>query len=301
MSRPQIQAFFDADTNTVSYIVTDPASSHCAIIDPVLNYAAQSGHTRYDGAQRIVDAVRDQQLTVDWLLETHVHADHLSAAPWIQQQLGGKLAIGEHIRTVQDTFGRIFNAGSEFARDGRQFDHLFRDGETYTVGNMEARAIHTPGHTPACMSHVIGDAVFVGDTLFMPDYGTARCDFPGGDARTLYRSIQKLLVLPDATRMFLCHDYLPEGREELVWETTVAEQRKHNIHVHEGTSEDTFVSMREARDATLDMPRLILPSVQVNMRAGHLPSAEDNGVRYLKIPLNTLGAISSRVTTDEER
>ena len=301
MSRPQIQAFFDADTNTVSYIVTDPASRHCAIIDPVLNYAAQSGHTRYDGAQRIVDAVRDQQLTVDWLLETHVHADHLSAAPWIQQQLGGKLTIGEHIRTVQDTFGRIFNAGSEFARDGRQFDHLFRDGETYTVGNMEARAIHTPGHTPACMSHVIGDAVFVGDTLFMPDYGTARCDFPGGDARTLYRSIQKLLALPDATRMFLCHDYLPEGREELVWETTVAEQRKHNIHVHEGTSEDTFVSMREARDATLDMPRLILPSVQVNMRAGHLPSAEDNGVRYLKIPLNTLGAISSRVTTDEER
>ena len=301
MSRPQIQAFFDADTNTVSYIVTDPASRHCAIIDPALNYAAQSAHTRYDGAPRIVDAVRDQQLTVDWLLETHVHADHLSAAPWIQQQLGGKLAIGEHIRTVQDTFGRIFNAGSEFARDGRQFDHLFRDGETYTVGNMEARAIHTPGHTPACMSHVIGDAVFVGDTLFMPDYGTARCDFPGGDARTLYRSIQKLLALPDATRMFLCHDYLPEGREELVWETTVAEQRKHNIHVHEGTSEDTFVSMREARDATLDMPRLILPSVQVNMRAGHLPSAEDNGVRYLKIPLNTLGAISSRVTTDEER
>lgn len=301
MSRPQIQAFFDADTNTVSYIVTDPASRHCAIIDPVLNYAAQSGHTHYDGAQRIVDAVRDQQLTVDWLLETHVHADHLSAAPWIQQQLGGKLAIGEHIRTVQDTFGRIFNAGSEFARDGRQFDHLFRDGEAYTVGNMEARAIHTPGHTPACMSHVIGDAVFVGDTLFMPDYGTARCDFPGGDARTLYRSIQKLLALPDATRMFLCHDYLPEGREELVWETTVAEQRKHNIHAHEGTSEDTFVSMREARDATLDMPRLILPSVQVNMRAGHLPPAEDNGVRYLKIPLNTLGAISSRVTTDEER
>ncbi len=301
MSRPRIQALVDAATNTVSYSATDPAARHCAIIDPVLNYAAQSGHTRYDGAQRIVDAVRDQQLTVDWLLETHVHADHLSAAPWIQQQLGGKLAIGEHIRTVQDTFGRIFNAGSEFARDGRQFDHLFRDGETYTVGNMEARAIHTPGHTPACMSHVIGDAVFVGDTLFMPDYGTARCDFPGGDARTLYRSIQKLLALPDATRMFLCHDYLPEGREELVWETTVAEQRKHNIHVHEGTSEDTFVSMREARDATLDMPRLILPSVQVNMRAGHLPSAEDNGVRYLKIPLNTLGAISSRVTTDEER
>lgn len=297
MSRPQIQAFFDADTNTVSYIVTDPATKHCVIIDPVLNYAAQSGHTRYDGARRIVDAVRDQQLTVDWLLETHVHADHLSAAPWIQQQLGGKLAIGEHIRTVQDTFGRIFNAGTEFARDGRQFDHLFRDGETYTVGNMEAWAIHTPGHTPACMSHLIGDAVFVGDTLFMPDYGTARCDFPGGDARTLYRSIQKLLSLPDATRMFLCHDYLPEGRDELVWETTVAEQRKHNIHVHEGTSEDTFVSMRETRDATLDMPRLILPSVQVNMRAGHLPPAEDNGVQYLKIPLNTLGA---EQTTDED-
>ncbi len=288
MSRPDVTAFFDQQTNTVSYVVTDPATDHCAIVDSVLDYNPNAGRTSLSSAQQIVDHVKKNQLTVDWLLETHVHADHLSAAPWIQEQVGGKLAIGEHICTVQETFGKVFNAGTEFARDGRQFDHLFKDGEPYKVGSIDAYPIHTPGHTPACMSHVIGDAVFVGDTLFMPDYGTARCDFPGGDARTLYRSIQKLLALPDATRMFLCHDYLPEGRDELVWETTVAEQRKHNIHVHEGTSEDDFVSMRETRDATLDMPRLILPSVQVNMRAGHLPPAEDNGVQYLKIPLNNL-------------
>ena len=298
MSRPDVTAFFDPQTNTVSYVVTDPATDHCAIVDSVLDYNPNAGRTSISSAQQIVDHVKKNQLTVDWLLETHVHADHLSAAPWIQEQVGGKLAIGEHICTVQETFGKVFNAGTEFARDGRQFDHLFKDGEPYKVGSIDAYPIHTPGHTPACMSHVIGDAVFVGDTLFMPDYGTARCDFPGGDARTLYRSIQKLLALPDATRMFLCHDYLPEGRDELVWETTVAEQRKHNIHVHEGTSEDDFVSMRETRDATLDMPRLILPSVQVNMRAGHLPPAEDNGVQYLKIPLNTLGA---EQTTDEDR
>ncbi len=288
MSRPDVTAFFDPQTNTVSYVVTDPATDHCAIVDSVLDYNPNAGRTSISSAQQIVDHVKKNQLTVDWLLETHVHADHLSAAPWIQEQVGGKLAIGEHICTVQETFGKVFNAGTEFARDGRQFDHLFKDGEPYKVGSIDAYPIHTPGHTPACMSHVIGDAVFVGDTLFMPDYGTARCDFPGGDARTLYRSIQKLLALPDQTRVFLCHDYLPEGREEFSWETTVGEQRKHNIHVHEGISEDDFVSMRESRDATLDMPRLILPSVQVNMRAGHLPPAEDNGVQYLKIPLNNL-------------
>lgn len=289
MARPDVTAFFDRDTNTVSYVVVDPATRHCAIIDSVLDYAANSGSTELSGARQIVDFVRDQQLTVDWLLETHVHADHLSAAPWIQQQVGGKLAIGEHIRTVQGTFGKLFNAGSEFARDGSQFDHLFQDGERYQVGSIEAQALHTPGHTPACMSHVIGDAVFVGDTLFMPDYGTARCDFPGGDARTLYQSVQKLLALPDDTRMFLCHDYLPESRQEFIWETTVGEQRQHNIHVHEGITEDQFVTMREQRDARLDMPRLILPAVQVNMRAGHLPPAEDNGISYLKIPLNQFG------------
>jgi glyoxylase-like metal-dependent hydrolase (beta-lactamase superfamily II) len=288
MSRPTVKAFFDNDTNTVSYVVTDPQTRQCVIVDSVLDYDPKAGRTRHDSASQIVAYVKQEGLTVDWLLETHVHADHLSAAPWIQQQVGGKLAIGEHIRTVQDTFGKVFNAGTEFARDGRQFDHLFADGDTYKVGNIEARAIHTPGHTPACMSHVIGDAVFVGDTLFMPDYGTARCDFPGGDARTLYQSVQKLLALPDDTRMFLCHDYLPESRSEYQWETTVGDQRRHNIHVHEGVSEQEFVSMREKRDATLDMPRLILPSVQINMRAGHLPPEEDNGISYLKIPLNAL-------------
>lgn len=288
MPRPQVESFFDHATNTVSYVVIDPETRHCAIIDSVLDYNPNAGSTSYLGAQRLVDFVRDQDLTVEWLLETHVHADHLSAAPWIQQQVGGRLAIGDHIRQVQETFGQVFNAGSEFARDGSQFDHLFHDGDTYQVGKLQARALHTPGHTPACMSHQIGDAVFVGDTLFMPDYGTARCDFPGGDARTLYRSIRKLLTLPDQTRMFLCHDYLPEGRQEFCWQTTVGEQRRHNIHVHEGINEEEFVAMREKRDATLDMPRLILPSVQVNMRAGHLPEAESNGVRYLKIPLNAL-------------
>ena len=285
---PQVESFFDPVTNTVSYVVIDPQSRRCALVDSVLDYDAASGHTSYAGAQKLVDFVRAQNLTVDWLLETHVHADHLSAAPWLQEQVGGKLAIGDHIRTVQDTFGKVFNAGTDFARDGSQFDHLFHDGDHYQVGELQARALHTPGHTPACMSHLIGDALFVGDTLFMPDYGTARCDFPGGDARTLYRSIRKLLALPDETRVFLCHDYLPEGRDRFCWQTTIGEQRRHNIHVHEGISEAQFVAMREERDATLGMPRLILPSVQVNMRAGHLPPPEDNGVRYMKIPLNRL-------------
>ena len=288
MTGPQVESFFDTDTNTVSYVVIDPGTRHCAVVDSVLDYDPAAGRTRYHSAQRLVDYVHEHDLIVEWLLETHVHADHLSAAPWIQQQVGGKLAIGSHIRTVQNTFGKIFNAGSEFARDGSQFDHLFEDGEHYRVGNLEAVALHTPGHTPACMSHLIGDAVFVGDTLFMPDYGTARCDFPGGDARTLYRSVRKLLALPGSTRMFLCHDYLPEGRDQYHWETTVEEQRRANIHVHDGVDEDQFVAMRENRDAGLDMPRLILPSVQVNMRAGHLPPAEDNGVHYLKIPLTSI-------------
>jgi glyoxylase-like metal-dependent hydrolase (beta-lactamase superfamily II) len=225
---------------------------------------------------------------VDWVIDTHVHADHLSASPYIQQQLGGTLGIGEHIRTVQETFGRIFNAGTGFARDGSQFDHLFFDGETYRVGEIEAVAIHTPGHTPACMTHVIGDAAFVGDTLFMPDYGTARCDFPGGDAATLYRSIQKIYALPDATRIFLCHDYKAPGRDEFAHETTVGAEKRGNVHVHTGIDEATFVQMRTARDATLAMPKLILPSVQINMRAGHKPPPEDNGVSYLKIPLDVL-------------
>jgi glyoxylase-like metal-dependent hydrolase (beta-lactamase superfamily II) len=285
---PHVEAFFDPDTFTFSYVVSDPATRRCAIIDSVLDYDPAAGRTSCANADRLVDYVRDQGLRVDWLLETHVHADHLSAAPYLKQKLGGRLAIGELITRVQDTFGKLFNAGTEFATDGSQFDHLFHDGERFKVGNIEAHAIHTPGHTPACMTYLIGDAAFVGDTLFMPDYGTARCDFPGGDARALYRSIARLFALPPETRLFMCHDYKAPGREDYLHQTTVAEERAHNIHAHEGISEDDFVTMRRARDATLGMPKLILPSVQVNMRAGHLPPAEDNGTRYLKIPLNAL-------------
>jgi glyoxylase-like metal-dependent hydrolase (beta-lactamase superfamily II) len=288
MQHPEVKAFFDAASNTFSYVVADPATRRAAVIDSVLDYDPASGRTRHDSADAIVAWVREQALGVDWVIDTHVHADHLSAAPYIQQQLGGKLGIGEHIRTVQETFGRIFNAGTEFARDGSQFDHLFFDGETYRVGEIEAVAIHTPGHTPACMTHVIGDAAFVGDTLFMPDYGTARCDFPGGDAATLYRSIQKIYALPDATRIFLCHDYKAPGRDEFAHETTVGAEKRGNVHVHTGVDEASFVQMRTARDATLAMPKLILPSVQINMRAGQKPPPEDNGVSYLKIPLDTL-------------
>ena len=265
----------------------DRATLACAVVDSVLDYDPKSGRTSTTSADRIVARVRELGARLEWILETHVHADHLSAAPWIKQQLGGRLGIGEHIVTVQQVFGKLFNAGTEFERDGSQFDHLFRDGETFTIGSLQARALHTPGHTPACMSYLIEDAAFVGDTLFMPDYGTARCDFPGGNARTLYRSIRTLLSLPPDTRLFMCHDYMPDGRAPR-WETTVADERAHNIHVHDGISEDDFVAMRTARDATLDMPVLILPSVQVNMRAGHLPPAEDNGTRYLKIPLDAL-------------
>ncbi len=283
-----VEAFFDPATFTYSYVVSDPETRQCAVIDSVLDYDPASGRTSHASAQRLVDYVRNQDLRVQWLLETHVHADHLSAAPYLKQQLGGKLAIGDRITVVQDTFGKLFNAGTGFATDGRQFDHLFHDGDTFQVGNIQARAIHTPGHTPACMTYVIGDAAFVGDTLFMPDYGTARCDFPGGDARTLYQSIQKLFALPGDTRVFMCHDYKAPGREEFLYETTIAAEREHNVHVHAGISEDQFVAMRTARDATLSMPTLILPSVQINMRGGELPEPESNGTRYLKIPLDVL-------------
>ena len=285
---PEIVAFFDPATFTYSYVVSDPATRRCAIVDSVLDYDPAAGRTSHKNADRLIAHVREQGLSVDWLLETHVHADHLSAAPYLKRELGGQLAIGERITVVQDTFGKLFNAGSEFATDGRQFDRLLRDGERFQIGSLEARAMHTPGHTPACMTYVVGDAAFVGDTLFMPDYGTARCDFPGGDARLLYRSIHKLFLLPAATRLFMCHDYKAPGRDDYRNETTVAEQRAHNVHVHDGVDEDDFVAMRRARDATLEMPALILPAVQVNMRAGRLPPAEGNGVRYLKIPLDQL-------------
>lgn len=286
--QPHVEAFFDPATFTYSYVVSDPSTQRCAVIDSVLDYDPASGRTSHSSADRLIDYVKTHKLQVDWLLETHVHADHLSAAPYLQRELGGQLAIGEHITTVQNTFGKLFNAGSEFATDGRQFDHLFKDGDTFAIGSLQARAIHTPGHTPACMTYVIGDAGFVGDTLFMPDYGTARCDFPGGDARTLFQSIRKLFALPGDTRLFMCHDYKAPGRDDFRYQTTVAEQRALNVHVHEGISEADFVAMRSARDATLGMPLLILPSVQVNMRAGQLPPAEDNGTRYLKIPLDVL-------------
>jgi glyoxylase-like metal-dependent hydrolase (beta-lactamase superfamily II) len=286
--KPDVHAFFDEDTFTVSYVVGDPATKACAIVDSVLDFDPASGRTTKRSADAIVAFVRRQGLTVEWILETHVHADHLSAAPYLKQQLGGRLGIGFNITVVQSTFGKVFNAGTEFARDGSQFDHLIRDGETFRVGSIPARAMHTPGHTPACMTYVIGDAAFVGDTLFMPDYGTARCDFPGGDARMLYRSIRKIFALPPETRLFLCHDYKAPGRDEYRWETTVAAERAANIHVHDGIGEEEFVAMRQKRDATLGMPRLILPSVQVNMRAGQLPPAEDNGMRYLKLPVDAL-------------
>ncbi len=285
--RPEVTGFFDPDTNTISYVVKDPASSACAVIDSVLDLDYAAGRLATSSADRIIAFVRGHGLTVEWLIETHVHADHLSAAPYLQRELGGKIGIGAQITVVQDTFGKVFNEGTEFRRDGSQFDHLFEDRDRYTIGRLEGQALHTPGHTPACMTHVIGDAAFVGDTLFMPDGGTARADFPGGDAHVLYRSIQRVLSLPDETRLFMCHDYAPGGRE-VRYETTVAEERAHNIHVHEGVSEAAFVALRTARDATLGMPRLILPSLQVNMKAGQLPAPEANGKRFLKVPLDTL-------------
>jgi glyoxylase-like metal-dependent hydrolase (beta-lactamase superfamily II) len=287
----QIEGFFDPGTWTVSYLIFDRETRQCAIVDSVLDYDPKSGRTGTASADRLVARVAELGATTQWILETHVHADHLSAAPYLKQRLGGTVAIGDNITTVQQVFGKLFNAGDTFARDGSQFDRLFRDGETFRIGSLDARAIHTPGHTPACMTYVVGDgseqAAFVGDTLFMPDYGTARCDFPGGDAQTLYRSINKVLSLPADTRLYLCHDYQPGGRP-VQFVSTVAEQRQKNIHVRDGISEDEFVAMRTRRDATLDMPVLILPSVQVNMRAGHLPEPESNGQRYLKIPINAL-------------
>jgi glyoxylase-like metal-dependent hydrolase (beta-lactamase superfamily II) len=286
--RPQVKAFFDAATFTVTYVVRDTGSKACAVIDSVLDYDPASGRTSHGSADAVLAYVRDESLEVVWQLETHAHADHLSAAPFLQDALGGRLAIGANIVRVQETFGKLFNVGEGFARDGRQFDHLFQDGEAFSIGGLRAIALHVPGHTPACMAYVIGDAVFVGDTLFMPDYGTARCDFPGGDAATLYRSIQRLFTLPDTTRVFLCHDYKAPERADFAWETTIGGEKRDNVHVHGGVDEGAFVSVREARDKTLGMPRLILPSVQVNMRGGHLPEPEGNGVRYLKIPLNAV-------------
>lgn len=286
MTQPIVQHFFDEPTNTFSYVVRDPDSQVCAILDSVLDFDYAAGRTDVRSADEIIQYIQANDLTVEWILETHVHADHLSAAPYLHEQLGGKTGIGANIIQVQEIFGKAFNAGTEFARDGSQFDRLFEEGDTFAIGSLEGRVLHTPGHTPACLTYVIGDAAFVGDTLFMPDYGTARCDFPGGDARVLYQSIQKVLALPPETRIFLCHDYKAPDRDEYQHMTTVAEQRQANVHVHDGVSEEEFVKMRTERDATLDMPRLILPSVQVNMRAGHMPSAEDNGQVYLKVPVN---------------
>jgi len=287
----QVEGFFDPHTWTVSYLVLDRETRQCALVDSVLDYDPKSGRTGHASADRLIARVGELGAKVQWILETHVHADHLSAAPYLKERLGGRVGIGSRITTVQDVFGKLFNAGPGFAHDGSQFDHLFEDGEEFRIGGLRARAMHTPGHTPACMTYVVGDGVedaaFVGDTLFMPDYGTARCDFPGGDARTLYRSINKVLSLPPATRLYMCHDYQPNGRE-VQFVSTVAEEREKNIHVRDGISEEEFVAMRTKRDATLEMPVLILPSVQVNMRAGHLPEPEDNGRRYLKIPIDAL-------------
>lgn len=285
---PQIKAFFDEPTFTVTYVVHDPESRHAAIIDSVLDYDPASGRTSFSSANALVAFVEEKGLAIDWHLETHAHADHLSAAPYLKEKLGGQIAIGEQIITVQQAFGKLFNADTDFERNGSDFDHLWKDGDHFRIGNLDVTVLHVPGHTPACIAYVIGDAVFVGDTMFMPDYGTARADFPGGDARTLYQSAMRLLSLPPETRLFMCHDYLPEGRKDYVWETTVEAERQANVHIHDGVSEDEFVAMREARDKTLAMPRLILPSVQVNMRAGHFPPAEDNGVTYLKIPVNAV-------------
>jgi len=289
LSNPQITSFFDEDTFTVSYVVKDPASDACAIIDSVLDYNPSVGRTSTASADKITHFVKDNGLTVEWILETHVHADHLSAAPYIQEKLGGKIAIGANITEVQGIFGKMFNEGTEFERDGSQFDKLLNDGDLLPVGEMTIQVLHTPGHTPACLTFVVGDTAFVGDTLFMHDYGTARADFPGGDAATLYRSIQKIYALPDTTRLFMCHDYKAPGRDEFLWESTVAQEKAKNVHIHEGVTEDEFVAMRNGRDANLSPPRLILPSIQVNMRAGHMPEPEDNGTRYLKVPINVIG------------
>jgi len=286
-TKPEITSFFDEQTNTVSYVVKDPASNACAIFDSVMDIDYAAGRIAYASADRIIEHVTNAGLRVEWLIETHAHADHLSAAPYIQGKLGGKLGIGENIKVVQEVFGKVFNEGTEFQRDGSQFDRLFQDGDTYSIGEMTVFAMLTPGHTPACMTHVVGDAAFVGDTLFMPDGGTARADFPGGDARVLYRSIKRVLELPPETRLFMCHDYGPGGRQ-ITWETTVAEERAHNIHVRDGVTEDEFVKMREERDRTLALPKLIIPSIQVNIRGGKLPEPDESGKQQLKVPINVL-------------
>ena len=286
-TRTTTQAFFDPKTWTVTYVVWDRATLRAAVIDPVLDYDFKSGHTSSTSADQVLAYVAEHALQVDWILETHAHADHLSGARFLQQRVGGRIAIGENIRAVQATFKKLYNLERSFLPDGSQFDHLFKDGETFRIGEVEAIAMLVPGHTPADMAYLIDGAVFVGDTLFMPDVGSARADFPGGDAHQLYRSMHRLLALPPETTMYVCHDYPPAAREPR-WQTTVAEQRAHNIHVHDGISEDEFVAMRQARDATLEVPTLILPSIQVNVRAGDLPPADEDGVSYLRIPLNTL-------------
>ncbi|WP_394672814.1 MBL fold metallo-hydrolase [Limnobacter sp.] len=285
--QPEVVHFFDEQSSTFSYVVKDPHSNSCAIIDSVLDIDYAAGRLSYQGADEIIDYVRQHDLKVEWIIETHVHADHLSAAPYIKERVGGLIGIGENINVVQDTFGKVFNEGTEFQRDGSQFDRLFCDGDSYQIGSLIGHAMHTPGHTPACMTHVIGNSAFVGDTIFMPDSGSARADFPGGDARTLYRSIHRLLSLPEEVVLYMCHDYAPNGRE-LRHVSTVGEQRRQNIHVADAISEDEYVKMRETRDATLAMPKLIILSIQVNMKAGHLPEPESNGQRYLKVPINGL-------------
>ena len=288
MKTPEIHSFFDEATFTATHLVSDPETCKAAIIDPVLDFDLSSARTNTASADSLIAHVKQQDYSIEWILETHIHADHLSSAPYLQQKLGGKIGVSSAVPIIQKSFGEIFNAGSEFATDGSQFDHLFTDGETFALGGLEARVMHTPGHTPACAVYVIGDAAFVGDTLFMPDFGSARCDFPGGDARTLYNSIQKIFALPDETRLFTCHDYKAPGRDHFAWESTVAEQRETNIHLGGNISEEAFVKMREERDAQLSMPKLILPAVQVNMRAGKMPPPEDNGVSYLKLPVNAV-------------
>ena len=283
-----VKGFFDPATSTISYVVHDPLTMRGAVIDSVLDYDAASGRTSTRSAEAIANHVRAEGISIDWLLETHAHADHLSAAPWLQKRLGGAIAIGEHIRDVQAVFGDIFNAGADFRRDGSDFDRLWSDGDRFAIGDLPVTVLHAPGHTPACVAYAIGDLVFVGDTMFMPDYGSARADFPGGDAARLFRSLRRILELPGETPLFLCHDYLTPGRQEHRWETTVAEQRGANVHARDGISEDEFVARRRARDAELAMPALLLPAVQVNMRAGRLPPAENNGVAYLKIPIDRL-------------
>ena len=285
---PKVHAFFDEATNTVSYVASEPNGSACAIIDSVLDFDQASGRTDTNSADQIIAYVRENGLKVEWILESHVHADHLSAAPYLQEEIGGKIGIGKNITVIQDTFGKVFNEGTRFQRDGSQFDALFVDGDSIHIGQMRADILHTPGHTPACLTYVIGDAAFVGDTLFMPDFGTARCDFPGGSSEMLYQSIQKILSLPDETRIFVGHDYKAPGRDEFAWETTVGEQKALNVHIGQGRPIEDFVAMRDARDATLGMPRLILPSLQVNMRAGHMPEPDDQGDVFLKIPVNKI-------------